>query len=175
MNNQRIAAVDFGYRIIREKMPWLDPMEPSISGADFDRAGLPMVVACTGCQMTMTLASPTCRVTRDTHTWCASCAPPMFPSDFVYGANGDRLSQFVSTANMHARQYRFIQATMPWSEYKANLTTRELDKSFAKYLRLAAWEVGYRDLSDAMDALRARMGNKFVYYSQIQSLIDEVF
>jgi hypothetical protein len=42
-----------------------------ISMSMFDELGLPMVVACTGCEMTM--AMPNSLVADDGHTYCSDC------------------------------------------------------------------------------------------------------
>lgn len=43
------------------------------SGADFEAAGLPMVVACFNCEMTMCLTSDSVRVNSDNHVFCKGC------------------------------------------------------------------------------------------------------
>ena len=42
-----------------------------ISGSVFSQLGLPMIVACTGCGMTMALSS--CFIDEDSQVWCADC------------------------------------------------------------------------------------------------------
>lgn len=59
----RVAAREMG----------LDVSQESISYADFCAAGLEMIVACTGCMMTMVLLSPTCYVDELDQTWCVTC------------------------------------------------------------------------------------------------------
>lgn len=40
----------------------------------FEAVGLPPVVACSGCGMTMSLIGPSCRVDDQDRCWCADCA-----------------------------------------------------------------------------------------------------
>ena len=42
------------------------------TSADHDRAGVPMMVACTGC--TTTMAGASALIDLDDHVWCADCA-----------------------------------------------------------------------------------------------------
>lgn len=44
------------------------------NGATFEKAGMPMVVSCTGCGMTMTSLSPTAQVDDEDYIWCKECA-----------------------------------------------------------------------------------------------------
>jgi hypothetical protein len=43
-----------------------------VSGGTFEEHGLPMVVSCTGCEMTMTLFSA--RISEDRQLWCSDCS-----------------------------------------------------------------------------------------------------
>lgn len=52
----------------------LEPGKESYSGADFDAIDCPMVVACTGCGMTMTAISPSVRVDAAGYVWCVGCS-----------------------------------------------------------------------------------------------------
>jgi len=46
--------------------------KPTYDGDDHASAGLPMIVACTCC--TMTMAGAGALIDADGHTWCADCA-----------------------------------------------------------------------------------------------------
>jgi len=53
------------------EVDWSGP----VSLAQFQEASLPMVVACSGCEMTMSALSPTAKYDPDTDLiWCDSCA-----------------------------------------------------------------------------------------------------
>ena len=52
----------------------LAPGKDSYSLADFNAIGVPMVVACTGCGMTMAVLSQSVRVDEREFVWCRSCA-----------------------------------------------------------------------------------------------------
>ena len=51
----------------------LDTSKGSVSGAEFDRLRIPMVVRCTGCEMSMTILSPSVRVDDRDYVWCKEC------------------------------------------------------------------------------------------------------
>jgi hypothetical protein len=59
-----------GEDIARER--GLDLDRDQIPAADFAAAGLPLIVACTGCTMTMNVLSA--NVTDDESVYCADCA-----------------------------------------------------------------------------------------------------
>lgn len=40
----------------------------------FEKCGLPPVVYCTGCEMSMALLSPSCLVDDNNQVWCRDCA-----------------------------------------------------------------------------------------------------
>ena len=65
-----IAAVDLLHHRLREAGLWRGPTE-SITGAEFEAVGLPMLVACTGCGMTMSL--PSALLDPHDRVWCPAC------------------------------------------------------------------------------------------------------
>lgn len=54
------------------KMERAEKSGRGVSGGTFDEHGLPMVVSCTGCEMTLTLFSAW--ISSDDQLWCSDCA-----------------------------------------------------------------------------------------------------
>lgn len=68
-----------GMRRIRDAVPELAELcerkkGQSISMAEIAEAGFVMVVACTGCEMTMAILSPSAYLDATGCIWCADCA-----------------------------------------------------------------------------------------------------
>jgi hypothetical protein len=61
-----------GYRLGLDFLREAVGDKPSYTWDDHAAAGLPMVVACTGC--TMTMAGASARIDRDGQCWCITCA-----------------------------------------------------------------------------------------------------
>jgi hypothetical protein len=66
--NVAVPGYRWGFDLLRNAVGDKD----SYDGRDFIAAGLPMIVACTGCAMTMTGASAF--IDTDSYVWCHDCA-----------------------------------------------------------------------------------------------------
>ena len=51
----------------------LDAFPDAVNGTEFEKRRIPMVVACTGCGMTMAVISHSVRIDPDGYVWCAGC------------------------------------------------------------------------------------------------------
>lgn len=71
------------------------------SGADFDNAGLPMVVHCTNCEKTM--AFPSC-VVLDCYTYCKTCGEQQNAADAREAARKARLEALRKPCTMTAEE-----------------------------------------------------------------------
>jgi hypothetical protein len=168
-----IAQVQPGYRIVRQKMPWIktdDPKGITISGADFDRANLPMIVGCTGCQHTMTLTSRNVHVDQHTRIWCEQCRPSRFPTRFL--DSDDHVSRVASELYRLSQSFKEMMA-IP-EVHADECRTRWVSRKYYSHAMMACLVNGFDNMADVLDIISARTSAKHLFHSQIKAFIDEV-
>lgn len=73
MRNYQSGSEFFDEQSKKLGLPTLDDIGDSVNGTEFEQRRLPMVVACSGCEMTMTFISPSVRIDDDGYVWCRGC------------------------------------------------------------------------------------------------------